>query len=304
MNISQLEYFVTTVQCGSFSTAARELFVTPQAVSKAVGDLERELRVRLFEKAGRGIEPTPFGIVFAERADEILSCLLDLETLAKNHAVLEQQEGSLTVAVAASAHRGNVILPSDFDGFGSAYPKIDLTLQYRESGVCLAALEEHVVDAAIILGRTSKPDLSCVKLFTFSPVVAVWRTHPLAQQGRVSLEDLCACPIAVPEDLRYCYPALARHIESRGLEASFRAVSPFQEQHRRFLEEKGGALLVANDPLFADRHPSIALVPLDEADALRIPLCLAYHAPCSNTALASFERYLVSTAALIKKGRR
>ena len=84
MNISQLEYFVTTVQYGSFTMAAKELFVTPQAVSKSVGDLERELHVQLCEKSGRCVKPTEFGRMFAARASEALSCLVDLETLAKH----------------------------------------------------------------------------------------------------------------------------------------------------------------------------------------------------------------------------
>ena len=37
MNISQLEYLVSAIHLGSYSRAAKEQFVTPQAVSKAIG---------------------------------------------------------------------------------------------------------------------------------------------------------------------------------------------------------------------------------------------------------------------------
>lgn len=57
MNLSQLEYFVATVQYGSFAQAGKALFVTPQAVSRAVNDLEKELEVKLLEKDGKSVAP-------------------------------------------------------------------------------------------------------------------------------------------------------------------------------------------------------------------------------------------------------
>lgn len=48
MNISQLEYLVKAIELKSFTLAGRSLFVSSQAVSKAVGDLEKELGVTFF----------------------------------------------------------------------------------------------------------------------------------------------------------------------------------------------------------------------------------------------------------------
>ena len=47
MNISQLEYLVSAIHLGSYSRAAKEQFVTPQAVSKAIRTLESELGLKL-----------------------------------------------------------------------------------------------------------------------------------------------------------------------------------------------------------------------------------------------------------------
>lgn len=304
LNINQLEYFVATVQCGSFSTAARELFITPQAVSKAVGDLEKELRIQLLQKSGRGVEATQFGTVFAERSAEILSCLLDLEALAKNYTAFEHEKGHLSVAVTASACRGNVITPSDFDAFTSTYPRIDLTLHYGQSGSCLSALEEQVVDAAIIFGRTTKPGIVCVKLLSCSPLVALSCNHPLSHKTSIRLAELETFPIAMPEDLRYCYPALSHHFSSHGLATAFHALPPIPEQHYQFLDGEQGVMFVANDPSLASQYPMAKLVPLEKKDAVHFPLCLAYQATRINSALTNLERYLVSTASRIRKGCR
>ena len=48
MNLKQLEAFVRVVETGSFSKAAKELYLTQPTVSAHISTLERELKVRLF----------------------------------------------------------------------------------------------------------------------------------------------------------------------------------------------------------------------------------------------------------------
>lgn len=64
MNIGQIRYFVAAFEEGSFSAAARKQFVTVQAVSKAVSDLEGELGKSLFIRGNRSARPTEFGTAF------------------------------------------------------------------------------------------------------------------------------------------------------------------------------------------------------------------------------------------------
>ena len=59
MNIGQLEHVVEVIRFSSFALAAKARHASPQALSKAVSDLERELGVKLFERTGRSIVATP-----------------------------------------------------------------------------------------------------------------------------------------------------------------------------------------------------------------------------------------------------
>jgi DNA-binding transcriptional LysR family regulator len=72
VNISQLEYLIATIDLGSYARAAKSLYVTPQAVAKGISDLERELKIKLFVKSGRGIEATSDGALLATKI--IQSC--------------------------------------------------------------------------------------------------------------------------------------------------------------------------------------------------------------------------------------
>ena len=61
MNIRQLEYFVKVYESGSFFKAADSLFISQQALSRALATLEQELNAQLFYRNHKGVIPTPLG---------------------------------------------------------------------------------------------------------------------------------------------------------------------------------------------------------------------------------------------------
>ncbi|MBT4612235.1 MAG: LysR family transcriptional regulator, partial [Gemmatimonadetes bacterium] len=58
MNLQHLRYFLAVSRSNSFTQAARQLHVTQPTVSGGVAELEKELGVRLFHRAGRKVELT------------------------------------------------------------------------------------------------------------------------------------------------------------------------------------------------------------------------------------------------------
>jgi len=75
----EMEAFVRSVELGGFSAAARELKLTPSALSKLVSRLERALRVRLLSRTTRKLTPTPEGELFLARCRRILAEMEDAE---------------------------------------------------------------------------------------------------------------------------------------------------------------------------------------------------------------------------------
>ena len=86
MNIKQIKYFMSAAQHDSLSAAAKEQYVTVQAVSKAIADLERELGSQLFIRESRGVKLTTFGAQFYQKAEGALRSFAELETFAQNYA--------------------------------------------------------------------------------------------------------------------------------------------------------------------------------------------------------------------------
>ena len=92
-----ITYFVRTVTAGGFSAAAKALLVTPAAVSKAVGLLEREVGFALLHRTTRHLKLTAEGADYYEHCRTMLGSLADVESgLAGIHA---RPRGKLTIGM-------------------------------------------------------------------------------------------------------------------------------------------------------------------------------------------------------------
>ena len=72
MELRQLRYFLAVADSRSFVSAAQALYISRQAISKAIAQLEEELRVRLFMRDSNGAFLTPAGIMFYDRVRPVL----------------------------------------------------------------------------------------------------------------------------------------------------------------------------------------------------------------------------------------
>ncbi|MRX82845.1 LysR family transcriptional regulator [Eggerthella sp. HF-4214] len=82
LNIKQIRYFASAVAYGSLTAAAKHEYVSVQAISKSLSDLERELGYSLFSRKSHGIAPTAFGNAFLREATSVLKGFERLETFA------------------------------------------------------------------------------------------------------------------------------------------------------------------------------------------------------------------------------
>lgn len=72
INQEQLLIFKTVMQTGSFSAAARKLGKVPSAISMSIANLEIDLDLKLFNRAGREPVPTAQAITLFEKTEQLL----------------------------------------------------------------------------------------------------------------------------------------------------------------------------------------------------------------------------------------
>lgn len=293
MNLNQLEYFVAIVEKKSYSGAAHSLFVSPQAVSKAVGDLEREMQVDLLGKRGREIVPTPFGEIFYDKALELVCGFDDLSYFAQSHVENEPPRGSISLAIPALPFRGTVFEDNILDSFSDHFPFINLSLISCPSCQTLESVEENLVDAAIVVGRAPNTTCDYLKLFSFIPKILVSEKSLLSVRENIKLRDLRNIKVARPLDLRYCYKYIDKRFRRAGFVPHYIDLPPFIEEHQDFLSSDKGAIFVANDKNLTKLYSRAVLKDLAPESAFEIPVYFVSQEKNDSTLLSYLRQYLV-----------
>jgi DNA-binding transcriptional LysR family regulator len=122
--------FVTAAKRGSFTKAAAELELSPQAVAASIARLEQALGARLFNRSTRSIALTEEGSMFFERAQIGLAALEDAARSIKDSG----REPHGLVRVSSGAAFGRKYLLPLLPAFCKQYPQIrlDLTMDDRK----------------------------------------------------------------------------------------------------------------------------------------------------------------------------
>ena len=89
MNLNSLEIFITVVDKGSFTEAARFLYISQPAVSKTINSLELDLNVRLFRRDRKN------GLILTDIGHQILSLARMMKKLETQIYQSAQQENNL-----------------------------------------------------------------------------------------------------------------------------------------------------------------------------------------------------------------
>lgn len=143
---SEMAFFSLLVRVGSFSTAARDLDITPPAVSKRLAQMEARLGVQLLNRTTRRIGLTPEGEVYLEHARRILADIGDMEQLVSNSGAAPK--GLLRVNATLGFGRSHIApLISDF---AKLYPEVQVQLQLT---VNPPPLTEDAFDICIRFGE-------------------------------------------------------------------------------------------------------------------------------------------------------
>lgn len=162
---NEMVVFSRVATLGSFSAAARELDLTPSAVSKLISRLEDRLAVRLFQRTTRSLRLTDEGDTFLESCRDIL---LNIEQAELEVAALQSRvTGTLNVTAISAFARTQLckIMPE----FMALHPDLRVELSLTERQVDL--INERVDLAILISEEVTDQSLISRKLATNKRII-------------------------------------------------------------------------------------------------------------------------------------
>ena len=147
MTLQQLSYFLATAEHGSFSRAARELYLAQPSLSEQVRSLEAELGVELFARVGRGVVLTEAGRAFRPEAERVLAALA-----GAREAVAEVREltgGTLSIGMFGTA--SGFLLSRLVADFRSRHPGVRLRLVGQNSSEVAENVRRGRLEAGLVV---------------------------------------------------------------------------------------------------------------------------------------------------------
>lgn len=162
-HLSQYRIFYEVARCGNISRAAKELYISQPAISKAVSRLEENLNTRLFSRNSRGVQLTREGSVLYQHISSAFESIRQGEQELKR--IHDFHIGHLRIGVSNTLCKF-VLLPY-LKGFVEQYPHVNISIESQSSQRTLEMLENRKIDVGLVAEPKNHRGL------VFSPVTKI-----------------------------------------------------------------------------------------------------------------------------------
>nr|WP_256127041.1 LysR family transcriptional regulator [Ameyamaea chiangmaiensis] len=139
-----METLLLVIERGSLADAARQLNITPAAVSQRIQTLEHEIGHELLQRSGRSVRPTEHASAIVEQSRAIIAQVRDLSA----NGTSEPPVGKLRVGAISSQLKGS--LPAVLATFFKQFPQIELLVDHGTSSELYKRLLDDTLDAVVI----------------------------------------------------------------------------------------------------------------------------------------------------------
>ena len=161
-NLSLYKIFYTTAETGNISAAAKKLYISQPAVSKAVSKLEQSVGVPLFVRSSKGVTLTYEGQILYENVRNAFENIRSGEEQIRN--LVDFNEGHIRFGASTTLCK-YVLLPY-LKKFMAGYPNVGISIVSQSTYETLRLLEEQKIDIGLIGTNGTTPMLPDSMIYT------------------------------------------------------------------------------------------------------------------------------------------
>jgi DNA-binding transcriptional LysR family regulator len=188
VNLRHIEVFHALMRSSNMTEAARRLHVSQPAISTVLKHAEQRLGMKLFQRAGGRLFPTPEAIALYPDVEHIFT---RLEALARSAQGL-RDAASGVISVSAAPTLANVLLPAAIAAFTAEKPGVRVLLKALPTAQIIAGVRDRASDLGLVYEPAAPidDDIAAEAVGSFRVACVVPREHPLATRDAVRPEDL------------------------------------------------------------------------------------------------------------------
>lgn len=170
-NLSQYKIFYEVAKAGNISKAAKELYISQPAISKAISKLEDNLNTVLFTRNSRGVQLTEAGQILYEHTKSAFEQLI-----AGEHELKRMRDFHMGhIRIGGSNTLCRYVLITYLKEFIEQYPHMKITIENQASARTFNLLEQQKIDVGIVVqsklpkGMSFQPILDIEDIFVATP---------------------------------------------------------------------------------------------------------------------------------------
>lgn len=187
MNINQLEYLRELIKEGSYIKAAKKLYISQPALSKAIKNLEDELETELFYRDGKSVRLTSAGEIFYRYVEN------SLRELEKGREKLKEINGKGIIKIASTPNVGLYFTPHLIGEYLQEEKDSKIQFYQFTDDEYLDRMKNKKIDIFLFDSEDKKilsSGLNYVPIKKEQYILIVSKKHRLSGRKKVSLKEL------------------------------------------------------------------------------------------------------------------
>ncbi|MGC0339022.1 LysR family transcriptional regulator [Streptomyces sp. SLBN-8D4] len=294
LDVRRLQVLRAVVTSGTVTAAAAHLGYTPSAVSQQVAALEKQAGTELLERVGRGVRPTPAGLLLTEHAALISSAVAQAES-----ALADLRAGRIgTLSVRYFATAGSTLVAPALARLRAEHPGVRVDLELADPEDPFQEVARGRADLAVVVqarGRTGD-GFRLVHLLDDPYAAVLPLGHPLADREVIDLHELAGEQWVGSEPPGPCLEPVIDSCAAAGFSPDFVIRSEDYATAQGFVAAGLGVGLMPRLGL-RGRHPGVVVRPVRNPEPVRVISAVARETALDQPALRDLLSALRDAAA-------
>lgn len=260
MDTRDLRAFLRVYEEKSINKAAKQLFITPQGLSRVIHNLETDLDTCLFERTPGGMVPTESGAYLYENSHTLLQELDALETGIRRF----RNRGS-RMEIGFSCGVLNVFPIQQLEAYKRQYPELLIQWEEASNREVTEQVLKRELDVGFVIGQVSSGELWVKELFSIRLSVLVYEGHPFFERESLSVRELQGEPLISLNEKFSCYHSLIERCRDFGFAPDIVVKTMEGQLIYRFCKERIGLGIVVDIHKDEIRRDGLRMIGLSDS---------------------------------------
>lgn len=251
MDTKDIRSFRLVYEERSINRAAKQLFITPQGLSRIIHKLEEELQIVLFERTKGGMVPTECGDYFYAQSQELL---YQLEDIKYHLQKMNSRQRKIKIGFACGVL--NLVSLKKLNAIQREMPDVSVQWEEMENQEVAEQVNRGLLDIGFIIGTIPGNEVESCVVYEGKMNVLVYPGHPFYEKERLSIEELKEQPLISLNQKYFSYHSFMQRCGDFGFVPNIVINTMESQLIYRFCNEKLGLGIDADihktDRLYSD----------------------------------------------------